>query len=408
MVRQRDKLQTPPPEEPTGPEPGALPRFLARTLWVFAVLGVLLPLVAAKMAATARQWQNAWHATLIALLGTIAIEAGLVFLARWLIGPAFDEARRRLRAVKESKLLCHETRRILKRHGYRVKPEIARDIAGHEEALRQALKERNWERIRAEMNALDELVDKHLSFARKSTVREYAESIGVAVLIALLLRSFVVEAFKIPSGSMYPTLKVGDHIFVNKFIYGLGWPLSGIKFWQYGRPSRGDVIVFKYPEDPDKDFIKRVIGVEGDTVEIRRTGVFVNGKALPRRHLGYVHYIDYSDELPIQEKHPKDADEWEETLDGKTFQIYTEIGENGGGCRPPARFGCGEPAKVPPSHVYVMGDNRDNSHDSRFWGYVPLNFIKGKALFVWYSGDPDPDKKWLSGIRVERFGHIVR
>ena len=151
-----------------------------------------------------------------------------------------------------------------------------------------------------------------------------------------------------------------------------------------------------------------MIGVEGDTVEIRRTGVFVNGKALPRRHLGYVHYIDYSDELPIQEKHPKDADEWEETLDGKTFQIYTEIGENGGGCRPPARFGCGEPAKVPPSHVYVMGDNRDNSHDSRFWGYVPLNFIKGKALFVWYSGDPDPDKKWLSGIRVERFGHIVR
>ena len=406
MVRHRDKLTPPPETEPTGPEPGLAATITARMLWLIVLAGVLLPLTAARIAAAS--WAGTWQAPLFALVGTIAIEAGIVFLARWLFGPAFEEARRRMRALKESKLLGHETRRILKRHSYRVKPEIAKEIAGHEEALRTALKDRNWERIRSEMNALDELVDKHLAFARKSTVREYAESIGVAVLIALLLRSFVVEAFKIPSGSMIPTLKVGDHIFVNKFIYGLGWPLSGVKFWQYGRPQRGDVIVFKYPEDPDKDFIKRVIGVEGDTVEIRRTGVFVNGKQLPRRHLGYVHYLDYSDEQPMLEIHPKDADEWEETLDDKVFNIYTEIGENGGGCPPLARYACREPVKVPSDRVFVMGDNRDNSHDSRFWGFVPLNFIKGKALFVWYSGDPDPHKNFFSAIRLERFGHIVR
>jgi signal peptidase I len=412
MARNRGQQAGSPPrsDEPPGPEPGLIPRLVSRLLWVFGIAAVVIPLVAARAAVMRFPEGSAFGATftavLAALLGSALLEGGLVWVFRFLLGTQFDEARRRHRAVKESKLLCQESRRILRKHSYRIKPELAREIAGHQEALRGALKERSFETIRVELGTLDDLVDRHLAFARKSTVREYAESIGVAVLIALLLRSFVVEAFKIPSGSMIPTLQVGDHIFVNKFIYGLGYPLSGEKFWIYSAPKRGDVIVFKYPEDKDKDFIKRVIGIAGDSVAIRDNYVYLNGKVLPRRKLGVVHYEDITDEISPPQVRQGVADEYTETIDDKQFSIYLNQGYQTGGCPPTAHFGCTEPAKVPDGAVFVMGDNRDNSHDSRFWGYVPVAYIKGKALFIWYSGDPT--QNLLRGLRPARFGHVVR
>jgi signal peptidase I len=331
-------------------------------------------------------------------IGVVCVGA---YVIKMVISDEFDEARRRRMALKEGRLLANEAARIVRRHGYRVSESIVRELKGHAEALRAAVRAHEFEALRAEMTTVDELIDKHLDFGRKSTLREYAESIGVAVLIALLLRSFVVEAFKIPSGSMIPTLKVGDHIFVNKFIYGLGWPLSGVKFWRYGKPHRGDVIVFKYPEEPDKDFIKRVVAIEGDTVEIRDGRVLLNGQVLPREHVGVLTYTDISDEVSPPRVESRVADEWRETIDGKPFSIYTNVGASASVCS----WGCGKPIKVPEGKVFVMGDNRDNSHDSRYWGFVPDEFIKGKALFIWYSGDPT--RPFPTGVRLDRLGHLV-
>src|SRR5439155_19045316 len=159
-------------------------------------------------------------------------------------------------------------------------------LRGTIDALSAALTARDWEKLPTALNALDDAVDANLGFARKSTAREYAESIGVAVLIALFLRAFVVEAFKIPSGSMIPTLQVGDHIFVNKFIYGVRVPFTNIKFgMEYRKPKRGEVIVFIYPKEPDKDFIKRIVAIEGDLVELRENVLYVNDKAVQRMHV---------------------------------------------------------------------------------------------------------------------------
>jgi signal peptidase I len=243
---------------------------------------------------------------------------------------------RRRKLIRESKALVRETRRILRKRGWRIPPDKAREIGQRADMLRDAVRARDFDAMPRELAALDEQVDKHLAFARKSTLREYAESVGTAVLIALLLRSFVVEAFKIPSGSMIPTLEIGDHIFVNKFIY------------DFRKPHRGDVIVFKYPPDPSQDYIKRVVGVEGDRVEVRDGRVWVNG---------------------------------------------TSYGE--ANCPPGSRWGCDGPTIVPQDHLFVMGDNRDDSSDSRFWGFVPAKLIKGEAMFVWYSP------------HLARIGHVI-
>src|SRR5882672_11375992 len=186
------------------------------------------------------------------------------------------------RARLEGRHLIKESRRILKRKSYRIPEVTAALVATQADAVEEALKGQDLERVRRAIGALDDTMSEHLSFARKSTVREYAESIGVAVAIALLLRAFVVEAFQIPSGSMIPTLEVGDHIFVSKFAYGLSIPFTNMKVMQYAQPSRGDVIVFKYPLDTSTDYIKRVVGLPGDTVETRNGQLYVNGNEIHR------------------------------------------------------------------------------------------------------------------------------
>ncbi len=199
----------------------------------------------------------------------------------------------------------------------------------------------------------------------KSTFREYAEAILMALLLALFIRTFIVQAFKIPSGSMIPTLAIGDHILVNKLSYGIRIPFLEKYLVDFGTPARGDVIVFIYPEDRSKDFIKRVIGVAGDTVEVRNKKVYINGKAVEDSH---AHFEGYDPQL------------------GGTVN-----GDNYG------------PKVVPAGHIFVMGDNRDRSYDSRFWGYVPLSDVRGKAFLIYWSWDGTD--RW---VRWERLGSLIR
>jgi signal peptidase I len=193
---------------------------------------------------------------------------------------------------------------------------------------------------------------------RKSTAREYFESIVVAVILALFIRTFVVQAFKIPTGSMEPNLLVGDHLLVNKFVFAptvssaerMALPMRDIR--------RGDVVVFKFPEEPERDFIKRVIGLPGDTVEVRNRQVFINGQRLEEP---YAHYL------------------------------FSVADDEAGGFDVRARYG---PVTVPAAHYFMMGDNRDNSQDSRYWGFLPAHYVKGRALTIYWSFEPpDPSAR---------------
>ena len=182
---------------------------------------------------------------------------------------------------------------------------------------------------------------------KKSAFREYAEAAAIAILLAFFIRTFVVQAFKIPSGSMEPSLLVGDHILVNKFIYGVKIPFLRKTIIPFYDPQREDIIVFIYPVDKSKDFIKRVIGLPGDTIEMIGTQIHINGK-------------------PFQDQHG----------------FYANSNEKGSNLGNPNRFG---PITVPANHFFVMGDNRDHSYDSRFWGFVPTDSIKGKAFIIYWS-----------------------
>lgn len=198
----------------------------------------------------------------------------------------------------------------------------------------------------------------------KSRLRENIEAIVIAVLLALFIRAFVVQAFKIPSGSMEPTLQVGDHILVNKFIYGIRLPVTNTTVIPVSEPERGDIIVFEYPVEPDKDFIKRVVGVPGDTVEIKDKKVYVNGRRV--------------DKYPV--KH------MEEDMLSSSVNKRDNFG----------------PVTVPEDAYFVLGDNRDHSYDSRFWGFVREAAIKGEAFIIYWSWDSD-----AFGVRWGRIGKVL-
>jgi signal peptidase I len=209
--------------------------------------------------------------------------------------------------------------------------------------------------------------------SNRSIFQEYSEAFVVAVVLAIIIRALFVQAFKIPSGSMQPTLLIGDHILVNKLIYGVRipftdkrwphfdncWPFN--KICMFHQPARGDVIVFIFPEDRTKDFIKRVVGIAGDTIEIRNKQVIRNGKPATNPHARYVSNMVLPGDMSRRDNMP--------------------------------------PVTVPPEHLFVMGDNRDESHDSRFWGFVPVQDVKGEAFLIYYSSHTDGWRRLFKVIR---------
>jgi len=204
---------------------------------------------------------------------------------------------------------------------------------------------------------------------------ELARSLFPVVLAVLLLRSFVVEPFRIPSGSMTPTLQVGDFILVNKFAYGLRLPVIHTRILSTGKPKRGDVVVFRWPVKPKIDFIKRIIGLPGDKIEYKNKQLYVNGKRVPEKELG-IYTGEYSSKMPY-------SVEYKENLNGVRHDILHIPGRP---AHAPEHF------KVPPGHYFVMGDNRDNSDDSRYWGFVPTKDLVGKAILIWFSWNSNKDE----------------
>ena len=206
---------------------------------------------------------------------------------------------------------------------------------------------------------------------RKSVAREYFESIVIAVILALFIRTFVVQAFKIPTGSMEPNLLIGDHLLVNKFVFAP--TVSGVEraLLPIRDVRRGDVVVFKYPEDPERDFIKRVIGLPGETIELKNHRIHINGMPLDEP---YAHYL------------PRAAGGVSETTSD-------DVRENYG------------PAVVPAGAVFAMGDNRDNSQDSRYWGFLPVQNIKGRALMIYWSFDGESGS--LNPVTQTRWARLL-
>lgn len=304
---------------------------------------------------------------------------------------------------EEAQALVEESRRIIKQH----KREIEKGLRTAErENLEKALtslekamyaEKFDPKEFDAAATLADRIVGEHLSRWRKGEMREYAESIGVAVAVALILRAFVIEAFKIPSGSMIPSLMIGDHIFVNKLTYGPLIPWTEKRLFASLPPSRGDVMVFKFPENKEQDFIKRVIAVPGDTLEAINGRPIINGWLVPHCYVGkfgrdegslYVEFLEdksYFTLFANDDMHPNGPDE-------PTCRTQDECGL-GQSCRAGI---CGHhqgPFRVAQNEVWVMGDNRHNSHDSRSWhggagGGVPFENIKGRAMFVWMSFAP--------------------
>jgi signal peptidase I len=206
----------------------------------------------------------------------------------------------------------------------------------------------------------------------KSKLRENIEFFCIVVLLVLSIRTFVIQAYKIPSGSMIPTLLIGDHLLVNKFIYGIHNPFTGKVLIPVSSPDRNDIVVFRYPEDPSTDYIKRVIGIGGDVVEIRDKKVFVNGQPMAEEH------GTWTDPVIL----PKQAG-------------------------PRDNYG---PITVPPDHYFMMGDNRDGSYDSRFWGCVDDDLLRGKALVIHWSWDTNTPLfsfARLASIRWSRLGDVL-
>ncbi|HEY3820215.1 MAG TPA: signal peptidase I [Polyangiaceae bacterium] len=253
-------------------------------------------------------------------------------------------------------------------------------VRGELEALREQMEVVPFDQdaFMAALTRADGEVDVRLGRWRKSEVREYVEAILMAVAVAFALRAFVIEAFKIPSGSMIPTLMVGDHIFVNKFSYGPAIPYTNSRIWTTMPPHRADVMVFAFPEHPEQDFIKRVIALPGDKLEAKNGHPIINGWEVPSCRVGSWSYSDYDSPISRHE-----GDLYVEYLGDESYLTFYD---HASGAFPEYQG----PFFAKPGEVWVMGDNRNNSHDSRMWfggqgGGVPFANIRGRALFVWLS-----------------------
>lgn len=216
---------------------------------------------------------------------------------------------------------------------------------------------------------------------KEPLIIEYSRSLFPVFLVVLILRSFIIEPFRIPSGSMYPTLEIGDFIVVNKFAYGVRLPVLQTKVLPFGEPERGDVVVFRYPPEPHVDYIKRVVGLPGDEITYMDKRLFINGELVPQTAIGRYVGVESGSVMNgarlLQEHLPG----------GKVHELLIDDDR------------LGQPVlslRVPPGHYFMVGDNRDHSADSRSWGFVPEENLKGKAFAIWMN--------WDGGVHFNRIG----
>ncbi|MBI5536596.1 MAG: signal peptidase I [Deltaproteobacteria bacterium] len=317
---------------------------------------------------------------------------------------------------EQANSMLDEAARILRRFHKEIQRAVSssdrEDINDKLQRLRDAMDARPFEApvFNSAYDDAGDVIEAKLSRWRKGELREYGESIGIAILVALLLRAFVVEAFKIPSRSMVPTLAVGDHIFVNKFAYGPTIPWTHTRLFSHLPPKRGDVIVFQFPEHPEQDFIKRVVAIPGDKLEAVDGRPVINGWVVPQCRVGSFSYTEgdgpfnqHEGELFVEymgkEAYLAFYDRMMMTSQARQKCNSDADCPGGKGCVDKV---CGEyqgPYLVKPGEVWVMGDNRNNSHDSRGWfegrgGGVPFENIRGRALWVWMSFMPTGALAW--------------
>ncbi len=318
-------------------------------------------------------------------------------------------ARRPADLVKEARRFASETARILRHRGGRLSSEQRRAVQQRLDVLNQALGRDQGADVAMALESLRSELERHAAVLKRASTFETVQSLGLAVLLALMIRAFLFEAFKIPTGSMIPTLRVSDHIFVNKFTYGFRLPFTHWRIVDVGSPQRGDVFVFEFPGDgPDhgKDFIKRVIGVAGDRVRMEDNVLIINGAPVPtevldaraacedgtfdgcrcvrqQERLGDATYVTQH----LAPASDQDTRYCRNTPDWPSNQEPSMIGGSAGNPDYPEIV-------VPQGHVLAMGDNRDNSSDGRYWGFVPVSHAKGRALVRWW-----PPGRWFARVR---------
>ena len=322
------------------------------------------------------------------LMGSLAVFLAIFILST--LGAATSWGVRS-RTRSEAKGLRRSGARLMKKNRGKLSDSAAAELEASLRGVDAALATRQGMPALQSRLAFDAALDKHLAFARKSAAREYTESIGGAILVALLLRAFGFEPFHIPSGSMIPTLLVGDFIFVNKMSYGLRIPFtdpSRVHKLMESAPGRGDVVVFINPQRPEQDYVKRVIGLPGDRIDVQDNVLSVNGVVQARTEVGDFTYEDHSDytgeDISVVSR------QFVENLGGRPHPIIV---------RKDPGFQHAGTWVVPEGRAFMMGDNRDNSADSRVEGgigLIPFSYIKGRASIIWTSfGGPH-------GIRFDR------
>jgi signal peptidase I len=331
-----------------------------------------------------------------------------------------DPARKLDRTRRDARRFAADARRLAARAGKRLAKKVRAEIEAACDEVDAAAADGDPDRLSASLRSLDALWGEHLARVGKSAWRAYLEVVLAAVAMALVVRAVAVEGYRIPSGSMAPTLLAGDHVLVSKLAYGVRVPFTGARVLAPGEPRRGDVVVFESPKDPGVELVKRVVGVAGDVVELREQVLYVNGVPQPRTPAGEVASVEPGDGGGSS---PEACRRWRESLakgplgaapeaDAGALEASWQAAAAAGvaaydvlQCRR-ARLGAreGPYEVVAPGHVFVLGDNRDRSFDSRAAGgwHVPLSRVKGRALRVFFSWGPGGAGPGGAGPRLER------